>query len=165
MDKQIVIGKIVAPHGVRGEFRILPQTEHPEQFLSLKYLLLPGGRRLDLESARFHKNMVLAKAGGINDMDAAERLRGLSVSIFKEDLPPLEEGRFYVSDLIGLAVLDGDGRRIGALADVYPTGSNDVFAVRTEEGREILIPAIETHIKEINISEGLIRVVLPEWAD
>ena len=87
MDKQICIGTIVAPHGVRGDIRILPQTEHPEQFLDLDYLLLDDGRTLHLTNARFHKRMALVKCREVNNMNEAELLRGKKVFIRTEDLP------------------------------------------------------------------------------
>ena len=81
MENQIVIGKIVAPHGVRGDIRILPLTDKPEQFLDLDYLLLPDGRKLTVKAARFHKRMVLVTTAEIKSMNESELLRGMEVSI------------------------------------------------------------------------------------
>ena len=106
MEKQVVIGTIIAPHGVRGDIRILPQTDHPEQFLELSSLLLEDGRSLQITSARFHKRMVLMKCRGVETMDDAELLRGKKVLINSEDLPQLGEGEYYVADLLGLPVFD-----------------------------------------------------------
>ena len=117
MENQIVIGKIVAPHGVRGDIRILPLTDKPEQFLDLDYLLLPDGRKLTVKAARFHKRMVLVTTAEIKSMNESELLRGMEVSINAEDLPELEEGRFYVADLIGLPVYDEQGEQIGTFKD------------------------------------------------
>ena len=113
MDKQVCIGTIVAPHGVRGDIRILPQTEHPEQFLVLDYLLLEDGRTLHLTNARFHKRMALIKCREVNNMNEAEMLRGQKVYINTEDLPELEEGEFYVADLLGCNVADESGKAVG----------------------------------------------------
>ena len=85
MDKRIVIGKIVAPHGVRGDIRILPLSDKPEQFLDLEYLLLPDGKSLTVRNARFHKNMVLVSTKEITNMNQAELLRDKDVSIYFED--------------------------------------------------------------------------------
>ncbi len=165
MDKQICIGTIVAPHGVRGDIRILPQTEHPEQFLDLDYLLLEDGRTLHLTNARFHKRMVLVKCREVNNMNEAELLRDKKVFIRTEDLPELEEGEFYVADLLGCNVIGTDGAQIGELKDVISTGSNDVYVVKTADGKEILVPALKQHVKEINPDERRIVVELPEWVD
>lgn len=161
-----MIGKIVAPHGVRGEFRIMPLTETPEQFLQLKQLLLEDGRSLSVVEARFHKNVVLMKTHEIVDADAAEALRGKKVVINSADLPPLEEGRFYVADLIGFDVITVDSAEtVGKLCDVITTGSTDVFVVHPEKGTDIMIPAIDFYIKKIDVQKAVIEVVLPEWAN
>lgn len=165
MDKQVCIGTIVAPHGVRGDIRILPQTEHPEQFLELNYLLLEDGRTLHLTNARFHKRMALIKCREVNNMNEAEMLRGQKVYINTEDLPELEEGEFYVADLLGCNVADESGNAVGVLKDVISTGSNDVYVVTGTDGKELLIPALKKHVKEINLDERRITVELPEWVD
>lgn len=165
MNNQIVIGKIVAPHGVRGDIRILPLTEKPEQFLNLDYLLLADGRRLTLKHARFHKRMLLVTVAEINSMNEAELLRGQEVMINSEDLPELEEGQFYVADLIGLPVYDEQGAQIGTFKDALTTGSNDVYVIAVPGAKDILLPALKIYVKEINLAEKRIVVTLPEWVD
>lgn len=165
MKNQIVIGKIVAPHGVRGDIRILPLTEKPEQFLELDYLLLADGRRLTLKHARFHKRMVLASVAEINSMNEAELLRGQEVLINAEDLPELEEGQFYVADLVGLPIYDEQGAQIGTFKDALTTGSNDVYVIAVPGAKDILLPALKLYVKEINPAEKRIVVTLPEWVD
>lgn len=165
MDKQVIIGKIVAPHGVRGDIRILPLTEKPEQFLKLNYLLLDNGQQLRIVNVRFHKKMILASAEEITSMNEAELLRGKNVSIFSEDLPPLEEGRFYVSDLLGLKVSLEDGKELGRLKDIISTGNNDVYVIEVPGGKDILLPALKIYVKKIDLNEKLIVVSLPQWVD
>ncbi len=165
MDKQVIIGKIVAPHGVRGDIRILPLTEKPEQFLKLNYLLLDNGQQLRIVNVRFHKKMILASAEEITSMNEAELLRGKNVSIFSEDLPPLEEGRFYVSDLLGLKVSLEDGKDLGRLKDIISTGNNDVYVIEVPGGKDILLPALKIYVKKIDLNEKLIVVSLPQWVD
>lgn len=165
MDKEIVIGKIVAPHGVRGDIRIMPLTDRPEQFLNLSYLLLEDGRQLTLKAARFHKRMVLVSTKEITTMNDAELLRDKKILIRAEDLPPLEEGRFYVADLIGLPVFDEEGKQLGTFKDSITTGSNDVYIVAVPGGKDLLIPALKIYVREINLQEKRIVVKLPEWTD
>lgn len=165
MDREIVIGKIVAPHGVRGDIRILPLTDKPEQFLDLEYLLLPGGKKLTIKSARFHKRMVLVSTKEITDMNQAELLRDKEVSIYAEDLPELEDEEFYVADLIGLPVYDEEGNKIGTFKDSLQTGSNDVYLVAVPGQKDVLIPALKEYVKLISPSEGKIVVKMPEWVD
>ena len=165
MHNQIVIGKIVAPHGVRGDIRILPLTEKPEQFLDLDYLLLHDGRKLTIKHARFHKRMVLVTTEEIKSMNEAELLRDQEVLIKAEDLPELEEGQFYVADLIGLPVFDEEGKQIGTFKDSLSTGSNDVYVIGVPGEKDILLPALKIYVKEINLEEKRIVVTLPEWVD
>lgn len=165
MDKEIVIGKIVAPHGVRGDIRIMPLTDRPEQFLNLSYLLLEDGRQLTIKAARFHKRMVLVSTKEITTMNDAELLRDKKILIRAEDLPPLEEGRFYVADLIGLPVFDEEGKQLGTFKDSITTGSNDVYIVAVPGSKDILIPALKIYVREINLQEKRIVVKLPEWTD
>lgn len=165
MDKEIVIGKIVAPHGVRGDIRIMPLTDRPEQFLNLSYLLLEDGRQLTVKAARFHKRMVLVSTKEITTMNDAELLRDKKILIRAEDLPPLEEGRFYVADLIGLPVFDEEGRQLGTFKDSITTGSNDVYIVAVPGSKDLLIPALKIYVREINLQEKRIVVKLPEWTD
>ncbi len=165
MQNQIVIGKIVAPHGVRGDIRILPLTEKPEQFLDLDYLLLSDGRKLTIKSARFHKRMLLVSTEEVHNMNEAELLRDKEVLINAEDLPELEEGQFYVADLIGLPVYDEQGEQIGTFKDSLSTGSNDVYVIAVPGKKDILLPALKLYVKEINLAEKRIVVTLPEWVD
>lgn len=165
MDKQIVIGKIVAPHGVRGDIRILPLTDKPEQFLDLDYLLLHDGRKLTVKAARFHKNMVLCSLKECTNMDQAELLRNQEVMINAEDLPELEEGEFYVADLIGLPVYSEAGELLGKFKECISTGNNDVYVIAKPGQKDILLPALKQYVKEINVTEGRLVVELPEWVD
>ena len=165
MDKEIVIGRIVAPHGVRGDIRILPSTEKPEQFLDLDYLLLKDGRTLHIQSARFHKRMVLVSTKEITSMNEAELLRNQEVLIKAEDLPELDEGQFYVADLIGIPVYDEEGKQLGTFKDALSTGSNDVYVIAVPGAKDILLPALKVYVKEINLAEKRIVVALPEWVD
>ena len=165
LDKRIVIGAIVAPHGVRGEFRVIPLTENPDMFRAMKYFFLEDGRKMSVISARFHKNVYLVKVNEVNSMDEAELLRGKKVLIDTADLPPLKKDQFYVSDLIGFSAYDEEGSLLGKLKDVLATGSNDVFVVAKADGSEILVPALKANIKEINMAEKSILVKLPEWAE
>lgn len=165
MQKQVVIGKIVAPHGVRGDIRILPLTETPELFLDLDYLLLEGGGQLTLTKARFQKNMVLVSSEEVKNMDEAEKLRNRHVLVNKEDLPPLPAGRYYVSDLVGFVCVDEGGQKVGTFKDTMQTGSNDVFVINDVTGKELLIPAISEYILKIDTEKQEIVVRVPEFIE
>lgn len=165
MDKEIIIGKIVAPHGVRGDIRILPLTEKPDLFLDLDYLLLEGGKKLTVKNARFQKRMILVTTKEITSMNEAELLRDKNIYIKAEDLPELEDDEFYVADLVGIPVYDLEGKQIGTFKDSLSTGSNDVYIIAVPGAKDILVPALKEYFKEINLAEKRIVVKLPEWTD
>ena len=165
MDKEIIIGKIVAPHGVRGDIRILPLTEKPDLFLDLEYLLLEGGKKLTVKNARFQKRMILVTTKEVTSMNEAELLRDKNIYIKAEDLPELEEDEFYVADLVGIPVYDLDGKQIGTFKDSLSTGSNDVYIIAVPGAKDILVPALKEYFKEINLAEKRIVVKLPEWTE
>ncbi|MBQ1182370.1 MAG: 16S rRNA processing protein RimM [Phascolarctobacterium sp.] len=165
MDKEIIIGKIVAPHGVRGDIRILPLTEKPDLFLDLEYLLLEGGKKLTVKNARFQKRMILVTTKEITSMNEAELLRDKNIYIKAEDLPELEDDEFYVADLVGIPVYDLEGNQIGTFKDSLSTGSNDVYIIAVPGAKDILVPALKEYFKEINLAEKRIVVKLPEWTD
>ncbi len=165
MDKEIIIGKIVAPHGVRGDIRIMPLTEKPELMLDLDYLLLEGGKKLTVKNARFHKRMLLVTVEEVHNMNEAELLRDKNIYIKAEDLPALEEDQYYVADLVGIPVYDLDGAQIGTFKDSLSTGSNDVYVIAVPSAKDILVPALKEYFKEINLAEKRIVVQLPEWTD
>ncbi len=165
MDKQIIIGKIVAPHGVRGDIRILPLTEKPDLFLDLEYLLLESGKKLTVKNARFQKRMILVTTKEVTSMNEAELLRDKHIYINAEDLPELEDDEFYVADLVGIPVYDLEGKQIGTFKDSLSTGSNDVYIIAVPGAKDILVPALKEYFKEINLAEKRIVVKLPEWTD
>ena len=165
MDKEIIIGKIVAPHGVRGDIRIMPLTEKPDLFLDLEYLLLEGGKKLTVKNARFQKRMILVTTKEITSTNEAELLRDKHIYIKAEDLPELEEDEFYVADLVGIPVYDLEGKQIGTFKDSLSTGSNDVYVIAVPGAKDILVPALKEYFKEINLAEKRIVVQLPEWTD
>ena len=109
--------------------------------------------------------MVLVTTEEIKSMNEAELLRDQEVLIKAEDLPELEEGQFYVADLIGLPVFDTEGKQIGTFKDSLSTGSNDVYVIAVPGEKDILLPALNIYVKEINLAEKRIVVTLPEWVD
>jgi 16S rRNA processing protein RimM len=163
MEQKIVIGKIVAPHGVRGEFRIMPLTDQPERYTKMKQVRLDDGRLLTVLSLRRHKNVYLMQTKEVTTMNEAELLRGRSIVVLPEELPPLPEGQFYVRDILGFAVVSPEGEPIGTLKDVITPGSTDVFVIAPPDGEEILVAAVEDNILSIDWENRKVVVKLPEW--
>ncbi len=137
MTERFQVGVIAGTHGVRGDVKVFPVTDDPSRFKKYKNVYLYEGQ-----------------------------LRGAQLWIDRKDAAPLPEGMYYIPDLIGLSVLTDDGKRLGSLTDVLRTGANDVYCVTTDDGREVLIPAIRDCILETKPEEGRILVhLLPGLMD
>ena len=148
-------GKIVATHGLRGEVKVLPWCDGPEALVPIKTFYLDGGNTPKrAERCRIQKNMVLLKLEGVDTPEAAQALRGRVLWLDREE-DTLEEGQYYIQDLIGLTVEDADtGEVYGTLRDVTETGANDVYHVAFPDGRVQLVPAIPQVIAKIDIDGG-----------
>ena len=150
-------GQIVSTHGVAGEVKILPWCDGPEFLKKFDTFYIDGSPRI-AEQSRIHKNMLLCKLEGVDDMNAAQALKNKVVCIDRDDAH-IPEGRVFISDLIGLPVY-ADGREIGTLKDVYTGPANDVYIVKGE--KDYMIPAVSEFLEDVNVEGGYIRVRLIE---
>lgn len=158
----IKIGQVVATHGTDAEVKVYPLTNDPKRFEDLEYVYLekPGGsEKLHIKSVRYHKNAILLKFEEIDDMDDAQDLKKLYLAIPEELLVPLSEDQYFIFQIIGLDVYE-DEEYFGKIIDVIETGSNDVYVVKNEE-KQILIPALKSIVKKINLEEKTMLVELP----
>ena len=156
--KKVVIGKISAPHGVRGEVRIVPLTDFPERFENLKTVFLEDDSKMELESVKFSNKFIIAKFKNINSRNDIEIFNGKLLMLNRSDIPSLPEGEYYNFDIIGLEVIDNKGSKLGKITEVLKTGSNDVYVV--DGKKQILVPALKKVVKEINLTDGFIKVEL-----
>ena len=156
-------GKIVGTHGIKGELRIDPWCDSPEFLCCFKKLYLDEqGRESIKVKSRPHKNIVLCKVDGIDTIEQADKMRGKTIYIDREEIV-LDEGVNFVQDLLGLEVKDADNATVyGKITDVLRTGANDVYAVRNGDGKEILIPAIKDCIVKVDVENNLMTVKLLE---
>lgn len=137
-------GKIVNVHGLKGEVKVYPWCDSPEVLCQFDVLYTNKGTvPMEVQSSRIQKNMVLIKFKGIDTIEQAEELKNKVLYIDREDVE-LEEGTYFIQDLIGLQVFDADTNEYyGVLSDVLETGANDVYTIKNEElHKEFLIPAI-----------------------
>jgi len=161
--RYLAIGRVVKAHGVQGELSVAVLTDFPERFDTIEWVYLGDEFEADaycLEKFRWHKKHVLLTLEGIDDRFQAERFKGLFVQIPIEDVAPLEEGDFYVYELIGLQIVTADNQLLGTLIDILETGANDVYVVETPEKNQILLPAIPDVVKKIDVNAGQIIVEL-----
>lgn len=158
----LVAGEIVAPFGVRGEVKVLLDTDFPELVLEAEVLYVgEPAVRYAVEWARPHQGMVRLKLAGCDDRNAAEELRGLWVQLRLADMPVPEEGEYYYHQLLGLRVWTEEGEDLGTVADILTTGENAVLVVRGTAG-ELLLPTIESVIRQVDPPAGKIVVHLLE---
>ena len=150
-------GQIVNTHGLKGYVKVMPWADDPSDLLDFDRFFIDG-KEYEVEYSAQQKTMVLLKLAGIDDVDAAARLRNKEISICRDDIE-LEDGVVFIADLIGLPVL-ADGREIGRITEVLTPPGNDVYVVKGEH--EYMIPAVQEFIESLNPEDGFIRVKLIE---
>ncbi len=159
----ITVGRIVAPHGLRGEVRVRLETDFPERFEGLRgAFVVQAGRveAIQITGRRPHRGGMLMTLEGIDTLDAAARLRGAAIAVFRGEAVPLEPGRYYLFEIVGLRVRTVEGRSLGVVVEVMQGPANDVYVVRGDGG-EILIPALRDVVRHIDLAVGEMVVVLP----
>ena len=157
-ERFIEAGEIVNTHGVRGEVKIMPWTDTPEFLRAIKTLYVDG-KPLRVLSSRVHKGAVLALLEGVEDVNAAMRLKGRRVFIDREDAH-LPEGRFFIQDIMGARVVTESGEDLGTLAEVIDAPAGMVYVVRGKD--EHLIPAVDEFVLKTDADAGVITVRLIE---
>jgi len=155
----IEAGKIANTHGVRGELRLQPWADSPEFLTGFEYIYIDEAP-VRVLSAKVHKGCVIAALDGVDDIDAAIRMKNKVIKVKKDDIC-LEDGRFFVADLIGIKAINAEtGEELGIISDVLSLPSNNVYVIKGE--REILVPAVPEFIVETNIDEGYVKLRLIE---
>lgn len=161
----VLIGKVVATHGIRGQLRVAPYSGDAESILSYHTIVLKGpdgeSDSYEVAGSSVHGKKVIVSLASFHNINQVEHLVGREIFVKREQLPELPEGEYYWCDLIGLKVLTLGGEHLGELSDILAAGGNDVYIVRTGE-KEYLIPAVEDIVAEINIAEGTMTVDPPE---
>jgi len=153
----IEIGKIVNIHGIKGEVKIQPWADTPEDLLYFEEIWVSGIQR-KVENARIQKSCVLMKIEGVDTPEDAERLRNKVVSVNKDDFE-LDEGIYFWEDLLGLEVRDADTDLVyGKITDIIQTGANDVYEVTDAEDKKVYVPAISDCDIEVDLEKGVMTL-------
>lgn len=151
--------KIVNTHGTRGEVKALHYTDGEEFFQAVKTLYTKdGGRAYDIADWRFHKGAVLLKLKGVDDMNAAELLRGTELYAREEDLPPLPEGRYYYFQLIGLDAVLKDGQTVGRVTDIVESAGRELLELTRPGGKKCLIPKCDAFVGPVDLEKGQVLI-------
>ena len=163
MEDLLKVGVITTTHGVRGEVKVFPTTDDAERFLDIEYVLLDTGkelRRLNIKNVKFFKNLAILKFEGIDNINDIEKYKGCDLLVSRENAVPLEEGEFYLADIMGMPVIDEEERELGVIREVLQTGANDVYIIQKKRGGEILLPAIPSCILDIDFENNRMKVHL-----
>ncbi len=158
------VGKIINTHGLRGEVKVVTWTDSPEVFEELSYVVakMHGEEvRLDVSGVKYQKNNIIVKFAQFDSIEKAEQYKNAVLLASRDELGELPEGVYYIADLIGCSVF-ADGEKIGVLADVFSTGSNDVYDIKREGRKNLLVPIIEGVLKSVDIENKEIVIKIPE---
>lgn len=165
MESYLRVGVIASTHGLKGEVKVFPTTDDPERFRDLKQVLLDTGneyKSLNVAGVRFFKNQVILKFREFNHINEIEQYKGKDLLVTRDQAVPLKENENFITDLIDVEVYTDKGERLGTLTDVLQTGANDVYVVETEEGKEVLLPAIPSCILKVDVEEARMTVHILE---
>jgi 16S rRNA processing protein RimM len=157
----LVVGEILKPFGYLGEVKVKVITDYPKQLIKHKTVYIgPDARAFQVERARFHSGYVLMKFAGFDSDTSVAKLRGEIVQIPADQAAKLKKNQFYHHQIIGLKAVTATGEALGTVEQILETGANDVYLVRTPDGKEILLPAIKSVIKHIDLDAKTITVEL-----
>ena len=166
-DKNVFVGKVSSPHGIKGWLKVISYTDPIENILSYKewFIINEGGSKktFSIEDSRIQGKKIIVKLDGIEDRDSAEDLKNKEILVSRIDLPKLEENTFYWNDLLDLPVLDQKGKQIGKVDSLFETGSNDVLVIVNENKERFLVPIImEEVIRKVDLVKEFISIDWPE---
>lgn len=159
----LAVGRVLRPHGVRGDLLVEPYSETIRS-IEAKSEVFIGAREnpYTVSSIRSHRRRLILRVEGCGDREAAEAFRGEELLIRTQAAEPLPEGVYYRWQILGLEVMEEGGQHLGTVTDILETGANDVYVVFGDRPRELLLPAIESVILEVDLEAGQLLVRLPE---
>ena len=169
MTEYFEVGVIVKAHGLKGEVNVFPTTDDPVRFKKLKKVIVDTGRdgkkELNIERVKLGSKFVIVKFKEFNDINEVERLRQKPLIVKREDAIKLEPGEYYLADLVGMKVIDEEGKELGIIQQVIQTGANDVYEMkRTDieageaESDIVMIPGISECVKNIDVENSVMTI-------
>ena len=165
MNNILQVGAVTSTHGLAGEVKVFPTTDDPKRFKKLKQVLLDTGKDmlpLEVEHVKFFKNMVILKFKGYDRIEDIMGFKGKNLYVTRENAVRLKKDEYFIADLIGMKVYTEDEAYLGELTEVITTGANDVYTVRMEDGKDVLIPAIGQCILNVDVEHETMQVHLLE---
>lgn len=161
MENMLRVGVITSPHGIKGEVKVFPTTDDAKRFKELKKVILDTGKEyipMEIEHVKFFKNMVILKFKGYDNINEIEKYKSRDLLITREQAVDLAPDEYFITDLIGLAVVSDQGVELGTLKDVLETGANDVYVVAMKDGKELMLPAIGDCILNVDLEQRRMEV-------
>ena len=154
------VGIIVKPQGVKGEVKVKILSPRPERFYDLEkvYIRFDKLQTCLIENIRISNGLVFLKLAKIDSRNDAELLRNKEILISEDQLIDLEENEYFVHDLIGCQVVSEEGLKIGEIEDIIQNSSNDIYIVKNQQGQEVLIPAINDVVKDVDINARQVTI-------
>ncbi len=159
-EGKVLVAVIAAPHGIDGAVSAEVYSDNPRRFAAGAELVTAEGRVMRIVSASPHKGRLLLHLSGVEDRNAAEKLRCVKLYVDESEVEPLPEGSWYWFQLLGLTVKE-KGRVLGEIADVLPYTANDVYVVKRENKKDLLIPALKDVVKQVDLDAKVMEVELP----
>lgn len=165
-EKLVTVGRIVNSHGIRGELKVVPETDFPERFDKGNALIIVDSQNkqtpVTVKTSRLHKNMFILQLEEFSNINEVEKFKGSLLKIEAKDQQPLEEGEYYYHEIIGCKVVTEEGQELGLVSEVLTPGANDVWVVALPKGKQLLLPVIDDVILEVDIANKTIRIHLME---
>ena len=162
-QKYFEIGQIVNTFGIKGMVKVNPFTDDISQFEKMNSILIDKKGSLvemQIEEVKYSKNQVLLKLKGIETIEEAEKYRNCYLKLPREKAKKLPEGTYFIADLIGVDVYTEEGNLLGKVEDIYNSGASDIYVIKNELGKQILLPATKEVIKQIDLEQEKIIVHL-----
>ncbi len=168
-DDLLQVGAITRPHGVHGEVKVFPMTDDIRRFKKLKKTLADNGNGYDeltCESAKFFKQFVILKFSGHDTPESMAKYIGKGIFVTRADAVKPGKDEYFIADLIGMKAVDEEEKITGVVEDVISTGANDVYSIKLDDGRELLLPAIRECVLDVDVKGRNMKIhVLPGLLD
>ena len=163
MDELLQVGVIASTHGIKGEVNVFPTTNDAKRFNTLKKVILDTGkekRELEIQGVKYFKKFVILKFKEFDNINDVEVYKGKSLYVTRECAVKCKKDEYFIADLIDLTVVDEEDKEFGTLIDVLETGANDVYVIKMNDGKEVLVPAIKQCILAVDMAERKIKIHL-----
>lgn len=158
-SKYLRVGVITSAHGIKGEVNVFCTSDDPKRFEKIDQVFIDDGKRaLTVEGIKYFKNMTIIKFKEIPDRTEAEKYKSKDLLVDREHAEQLEEGEYFICDIIGAEVITDEGETLGTLIDVLQTGANDVYEVKMKNGKTVLLPKIDECVLNVDTDNCKVTV-------